>query len=833
MWNVLIFDIAFTFSFHRIHDRASMRRGKNGFEVPAAELRWRCDPKKLKIRTTDDVPGKKEIIGQARALSALRLGLEMKHPGYNVFVTGFSGTGRMTTIKRLLAEFQNIEIPLNDRCYVHNFKNNDQPILITLPARQGSKFRDDMDALVQDLIKDIPAAFDRKRFKDERKRLMELFQERQRSVLKDFEGKVKERGFEVIQVQVGSVMRPDITPIIDGQPASFEQLDQFVKEGKITKDQVEKMAGDRQILENQMELVMREMRNIERKAKDSVNELSERFILPVVKEAIDGIREKYDHEKVHKYLDEVQESIMGDLTRFRPPDDSPTPIPGMPPMAQPEEDLFLEFQVNVVLDNSDTKGVPIIIETNPRYKNIFGTIEREVDRNGVWRTDFTLIKPGTLLRADGGYLVINALDALIEQGVWQTLKRTLRNGLLEIQPIETGLFGAASAFKPEPIEIDVKVVMLGDAYIYYLLYEQDDDFKKIFKVRADFDTEMPKGKPQIEKYVHFIKMICEDERLSAFDSSGIAAVVEHGVRLAGHQDKLSTRFNIIADLVRESNYWATKEGSNLVTEKFVLRALEERLERVGLAETKIKEMISNHSIMIDTEGSVVGQVNGLSVIDMREYMFGIPSRITAKTSIGREGIINVEREAGMSGPAHSKGVFIISGYLRGMYAREKPLAMTASLTFEQNYGGVDGDSASSTEIYAILSSISNVPLRQDIAVTGSVNQRGEIQPIGGVNQKIEGFFDICKVPKLTGTQGVIIPHQNKRDLMLRHDVIEAVRDGKFHIWAIETVDQGIEILTGHPAGKRGRDGSFEKGSIHELVEQTLSGYARHWRELII
>ena len=569
----------------------------------------------------------------------------MKHAGYNVFVTGFSGTGRMTTIKRLLAEFQKQTKSVKDRCYVHNFKNNDQPLLITLPAGQGILLRDDMNNLIQDLLKDIPAVFESKRFKDERKRQMELFQERQHSVLKDFEAKVKERGFEVIQVQVGTSMHPDITPVVEGQPVSFDQIDQFVREGKITKEQMDKMLGDRHTLEGQMELIMRELHNIERKAKQSIGELSEQFILPIVKNYIDEIREKYKNEKLHQYLDEVQESIIDNLNRFRPTDDQPQ-IPGMPPLPLQDEDDFLEFHVNVILDNSEVTAVPIVIETNPRYKNIFGTIDRDVDRNGMWRTDFTLIKTGSLLKADGGFLVINALDALTEQGVWQTLKRTLRNGLLEIQAVETGVFGASSAFKPEPIEIDVKVVMLGDAYIYFLLYEQDDDFKKIFKVRADFDTEMPKGEKQIDRYIHFIKMICDDEKLKPFDSTALAAIIEHGVRLAGQQNKLSTRFNVIADLVRESNYWATKKKSAVVTEEFVRQALDQGIERINLIESKIKEMITDGNILIDTEGAVVGQVNGLSVMDMREYMFGIPTRITAKTAIGRAGIINVEREAG-------------------------------------------------------------------------------------------------------------------------------------------------------------------------------------------
>lgn len=808
-----------------------MAKSAKAKEIPVDQLRWRCDPKSLKIKTTDDVKQTKEIIGQDRALRALRLGLEMKHPGYNVFVTGFSGTGRMTTIKRLLLEFQKKQVPLRDHCYVHNFLNRDQPILISLPAGQGIKFQADMDNLVQEFLKNIPAVFESRRFKEERKRSMEFFQERQRSVLKDFEQKVKERGFEVIQVQVGPIMRPDIAPVFNGQPITFDQLDILVKEEKITKEQVEQMMKDRALLESQMELMLRELRNIEKKAKDSVNILSERFILPLVKESIDEIRRKYDNEKLHGFLDQVQDSVMADLNRFRGTEEQTQQIPGVS-FPQAEEDEFIEYQVNVIVDNSRIKGVPIVIETNPRFKNIFGTIEREVDRNGIWRTDFTLIKAGSLLRADGGFLVINALDALVEPGVWQTLKRTLRNGLLEIQSIETGIFGTSSAFKPEPIEIDVKVVMLGDAFIYFILYDQDDDFKKIFKVRADFDTEMPKQQQSIEKYVHFIKMICDDEKLKPFDQTGIAAVIEYGVRLAGRQNKLSTRFNIIADLIREANYWATKDENSIVTLHHVNKAIDEHIERIKLWEDKTKEMILEGTLMIDTDGTVVGQVNGLSVLDVREYMFGIPSRITAKTSIGRAGIINIEREAAMSGPIHNKGVLIINGYLSGKYAHNKPLTMNASITFEQNYGGVDGDSASSTEIYAILSSLANVPLRQEISVTGSVNQNGEIQPIGGVNQKIEGFFDICKKRGLTGKQGVLIPHQNAKDLMLRHDVIEAVEKKLFHIYVIKTIDEGIELLTGLPAGKRLKDGSFEKGSIHYLVDQTLSRYAQHWKELL-
>lgn len=807
------------------------RSNNNNHELSYRQLRWYCDPKSLGIRTTDDVAPTKEIIGQERALRALRLGLELKHPGYNVFVTGFSGTGRLTTIKRLLAEFEKKKVSLRDRCYVHNFKNPDQPILISLPAGQGKHFRTDMEHLIQEFIKDIPAAFERKRFKEERKRMMEHFQERQRSVLKDFEAKVKEKGFEVIQVQVGNAMRPDITPVVNNQPVSFEQLDGLLKQGQISKEEIEQMMQERGNLEGQMEIVLRELRNIERKAKESLDELEERYLLPIIKESLDEIRRKYDDEKILHYLDDVQENIMENLNRFRTTDEQPPMMaPGMMPVQ--EEDSFTEFMVNVLVDNSRVKGVPIINETNPRFKNIFGTIEREVDRNGVWRTDFSHIKPGSLVQADGGFLVINALDALVEQGVWQTLKRTLRHGLLEIQTMETGIFGASSALKPEPIQLDVKVILLGDAYIYYMLYEQDDDFKKIFKVRADFDTEMPKVPQSIKKYVNFIRMVCEEEKLRPFDAKAIAAIVEYGVRLAGNQKKLSTRFNLVADLAREANYWAANEEASMVTSRHIWKAVDERVERSRLAEDKMHEMIENGTVLLDFEGSEVGQANGLTVFDMREYAFGLPSRITASTSMGRKGVINIEREVALSGPNHDKGVLIISGYLHGKYAMDKPLTINASVAFEQSYGMIEGDSASSTEVYAILSSLADVPLRQDIGITGSVNQKGEIQPIGGVNQKIEGFFRNCESRGLIGTQGVLIPSQNTKDLMLRQEVVDAVRAGKFHIYAISTIDEGIEILTGMKAGKRRKSGEFEEGSFHSLVDKKLTDYSRRWKELL-
>jgi len=554
------------------------------------------------------------------------------------------------------------------------------------------------------------------------------------------------------------------------------------------------------------------------------------MIVPLIKDMIKDTKAKYENERLQAYLDEVEESLINNLDRFKPTKDksSEMAFPGLP-FIKPEDE-FWEYWVNVAVDNSETKTVPIIIETNPSYKNLFGTIERVAERGGVWRTDFTRIKAGSFLKANGGYLVVNALDLLMEPGSWQSLKRALKYRQVEIGAYDPFYLLGASAMKPEPIETSVDVVMIGGSYLYHLLYQLDEDFKKIFKVKADFDSVMPKDEQNIHQYACFIKKICDDDELLPFDKSGIGGAVEFGVRVAGSQKKLSTRFTIIADLVREASYWASNAGSKLVKREHVEKAIEEWTKRVGLVEDKIQEMIEDGTIMIDSEGIVTGQINGLSVYDLGEYMFGKPTRITARTSMGRAGVINIEREADLSGATHNKGVLILGGYLRGKYAHDKPLTMSASICFEQSYSGVEGDSASSTEVYAILSSLSKLPLRQDIAVTGSINQKGEIQPIGGVNEKIEGFYHVCKAFGLTGTQGVMIPHQNVKDLMLKREVVEAVKEGKFHVYPVKTIDQGIEILTGVKAGESKEDGTFEEGSINDLVDKQLKEYAENLRK---
>jgi ATP-dependent Lon protease len=789
-------------------------------EVPIEKLRWKCDPNKIPFETTADISPCQEIIGQDRALEAIKVGLSINSIGYNIFITGLSGTGRFTTIKRVLEEMDvKGKIP-NDICYVNNFKNPDMPHMLSLPAGQGNAFKKEMETLIETLKKKIPLIFENETYLNKKKELVEKFRTKQAEMFRDFEKKVNKEGFALVQIQMGPYSRPGIFPVIEGNPVNIEQLESLAEEDKFPKEDLEKIKEKQVGLINELENIFKETRRSEKEIKEALSALDNEVIFPVVKDSISDIKEKFPYEKVHNYLDEVQEDILANLHRFREKEEPPIPpIPGLT-LPQPV-DTFTEYQVNVVVDNSETKGAPIIVETTPNYRNLFGTIERVVERSGVWKTDFTHIKAGSFLRANGGYLIFNAMDALIEPGVWPALKRTLKNQVIEIQNYDPFYFFATSALKPEPIECNTKVIMIGDAYLYYLLYNLDDDFKKIFKIKADFDSVMDKDEQRIKQYASFIRKICDEDKLRPFDRTGIAAVVEYGVRLAGKQKKLSTRFHQIADIVREANYWAEKDGSEVVKEEHVDKAIEKKIYRVNLIEKKIQEMIEDGTILIDADGMVVGQVNGLSIYDLGDHVFGKPSRITVKTSMGKAGIINIEREAEMSGPIHNKGVYILAGYLRGKYAQDKPITMSASLCFEQSYSGVDGDSASSTEVYAILSSLSGLPLRQDIAVTGSVNQKGEIQPIGGVNEKIEGFFDVCKAKGLTGKQGVIIPYLNLNDLMLRKDVVEAVKEGKFHIYPIKTIDEGIEILTGVEAGERLEDGSFKEGTVNYLVDKKL------------
>jgi len=799
-------------------------------EVPVEKLRWKCDLSKLDFQTTEDLKPTKKILGQERALKAIRLGLEMEHLGYNIFITGRPGTGRNTTVRMLLEGRKREGIEFDDKIYVNNFKNPDMPTAISLPAGQGKLFARDMKNLISTLRKKIPLIFESERYQSTKNSLIEESKNMQKEIVKEFEKKVKEENFALVQIQIGIYAKPEILPLIEGKPVNMDVLESLTEDKKLSEEEFARIKEKYEQLSTQLNEVSKKISTLEKELLQKLASLNNRMIAPLVEELISELMDRFENKKINAYLVEVKDNILNNIEKFiTEKSEEKTQLIQGAPIPVPKNS-FSEYEVNVLIDNSETKTSPLIFETTPNYKNLFGTIERSLDRFGHWTTDFRKIKAGSFLRANGGFLVLNALDTLREPGVWPTLKRALLHRKIDIETYDPFYVFTASALKPEPIECNTKVIMIGDPFIYYLLYDYDEDFKKIFKVKADFDSVTKNDEESLYQYACFVQNICQREKLLPFDKSGIAAVIEYAVRLAGRQNKISTQFNDLVDILREANYWAKNDNRPIIQEEHVDKAIAEKIERLRLLEEKIQEMIEEGTIMIDCQGKVVGQVNGLSVYELGEYSFGKPSRITAKTAVGRAGIINIEREADLSGKTHNKGVLILSGYLRSKYAQDKPLTIDASICFEQSYSGVEGDSASSSEVYALLSSLADLPLRQDIAVTGSINQKGEIQPIGGVNQKIEGFFDVCKAKGLTGTQGVLIPALNIPDLMLRKDIVKAIKEGKFHLYPIKTIDEGIEILTGVKAGERQAEGNFEKDTVNYLVDKKLREFANKLKE---
>ncbi len=675
-----------------------------------------------------------------------------------------------------------------------------------------------MTYLISSIRKAVPKIFLSEDYKDRHSRIVREFEGRQKEEINEFEDKLTKAGFVLVQIQSGLGVRNEIQPLIDNEPSSLEKLERLSKEGKFSPSRLDELRRSWDSLRREFDAVTVESKKLTGKLEDALQKLDVSMVAPLVADKVNLLKKRYPAEKVLIYLDEVEQALVNDLDRFR----EAQPRRGeeeAPPYRKREP--FEEFSVNLLLDNAETESVPIVIEKSPSYRSTFGSLERVVDRFGYWRTDFTRISAGSLLEATGGFFIVNATDLLTEPGMWVNLKRALRNQEIQIAGYDPFFMMAGSGIKPEPIPLDVKVVLIGEPDIYHLLWRLDEDFKKIFKVKAEFDSSMPLENKNVEKYFRFICRVIKDEKLPEFDLSGLQAVTEYGTRLSGRRDKLTTRFTTITDIIREAAYCTSQRKGKRVKREDVHCAIAGKRSRVNLVERKIQEMFDEDVLMVSTTGTAVGQINGLSVYNIGEYMFGRPTRITVNTSLGKEGIINVEREADLSGPTHNKGVLVLTGYLRNMFAQNKPLSLAASITFEQSYGGVDGDSASSTEIYAVLSSLSDIPIKQGIAVTGSVNQKGMIQPIGGVNEKVEGFFDVCNAKKLTGDQGVVIPIQNVPELMLRPDVLAAIKAGKFHIYPVSTISEGITALTGVPGGERRADGSFTPGSVMAKVDAKL------------
>lgn len=802
----------------------ALLKAKKAAELQPQDLRWICDPDVFEFESTTNLKPIEGIVGQERALKALRLGVDLKSQGYNVFVTGLSGTGKFTAIQQMLESITPDCSHLSDYAYVNNFKDEDRPTLLQFPAGEAAKFKKNLSRAIKFLQEKIPQVLSADPFVTKRKQLLSEFGKVQQTMMNDFEDKLRKDNMTLGQIKVGEMPRPEIFAMIENQPVFIQQLDEFVHDQKITEQQAKDFQTKYLSYQEELQKVFKESLRLTQDFQEKISKLEGEYANTIVAVTIDDLKKKYKDAKVRQYLDEVHENILQNLDVFKGQ---------KPPREEANDgiviDYLKEYEVNIILDNTNTKRCPVIIETSPTYSNLFGTIEKYSDGRGGWYADFTKIKAGTLLRANGGYLVINAMDAFTETGVWKTLKRVLLYGKLEIQDL-TNLYQLyPSILKPEPIEIETKIIMVGNNYIYSLLSAYEDDFNKIFKIKADFDYEMQRTDQALTEYAMIVKKLIQEEKLLEFDKSAISKIIEHGARYAGEKNKLTTRFAYIADLTREANFWAQDSGEKMVRDVHVVQAYDSAKDRHALYESKLSQMIEDGTILIDTQGSRVGTVNGLSVYESGQYSFGKPSRITASVALGSGNIINVERESGLSGSTHNKGVLIISGYFRENFGFRIPLSFTASLVFEQGYGMIDGDSASISEICALLSAISKIPIKQSLAITGSVNQKGEIQPIGGVNEKIEGFFDVCKQRGINGTNGVIIPVQNIKDLMLKEEVVAAVTEKKFHIYSASKVEEAIELLTGIRSGKRLKNGKYESNTVFGEVEKELSSMRKRLR----
>ncbi|MDH5623064.1 MAG: AAA family ATPase [Candidatus Bathyarchaeota archaeon] len=774
----------------------------------------------MRCATTEELSPLEEIIGQERAVKALRFGLGIEQLGFNIYVAGYPGTGRTTAVKDFLEEIAKKKQVPSDWCYVNNFKNSYEPKAIRLPPGKVKDFQTDLSNLINEAQRALPKAFESEEYATKRESIIKAIGEERNELFSQLSKRAQEEGF-VIQTGPTGLL---VIPVVKGKPLNEREFNAL---SPLIRDEILKR---REKLDADLSSVIRQFRALEGKAKDEIENLNREVALYAIGHLFADLKEKYkEFHDVTTYLDEVQNDILENLAQFLKPEAAkappvPFPIPWM------KELPLKKYEVNVIVDNSDLKGAPVVVELNPTYQNIFGRIEKEA-QFGVLTTDFTMIRPGSLHKANGGYLVLPVEELLQNIFSWDGLKRALKNKQVAVEEAGERLgFITTKGLRPEPIPLSIKVVLIGNPLLYQMLYSMDKDFKELFKVKADFDTTMDRTQENMQKYAAFICTFCGKENLRHLEASAVAKTIEYASRLAEDQEKLSTRFADIADIVREANFYALQENSEYVTADHVKKAIEEKIYRSNLIQKKIQEMMERNILLIDTDGEIVGQVNGLTVMSLGDFSFGAPSRVTASIGLGREGIIDIQREAKLAGPIHTKGVLILSGYLAEKYAQDKPLSLSARLVFEQSYGMVEGDSASSTELYGILSALSGIPIKQNIAVTGSVNQKGEVQAIGGVNEKIEGFFEVCKTKGLTGIQGVLIPESNVENLMLKEEVVDAVKAGKFHIYPVKTIDEGIEILAGVKAGARRPDGTFEEGTVNYRVDKRLKEMAEKIKE---
>ncbi|MEQ8174704.1 MAG: ATP-binding protein [Syntrophomonadaceae bacterium] len=787
----------------------------NKYRLRTGQLRKICQPSMFKFASTNELKPLKRIIGQERAVRSLDFGLDMEIPGYNIYLSGPLGTGKTTLAKNMLDEKAAGKPVPPDWCYVYNFAFPDSPRKLMLPPGKGREFARDMTIQVEKMIKSIVKALEGEDFENKKSRILTTFSEETSAMYLALEEEARANGFTISHSQTGV----SSVPLKDGEVLSQEDYMAMSEEER------QDLQRRSFLVQERLNDAFRMYKEMERGTKFRIKALEQETIRSVASSFLSHLFEKYRlFEEIVKHLEAMQQDLLDNSELFVKQDENPAT--GFF-RSFSRRNALRRYQVNLFVDNSHLQQAPVVFENNPTYSNLFGQIEYEGEF-GVLATDFSKIKAGSIHKANGGYLVLNVLDVLRNYYVWDTLKRVLKTREARVESVSR-MYGISNSetLQPEPIPIDIKIIMVGEALYYYLLYSIDEDFPKIFKLRADFDAQMPRTRKSMTEYARFIASVCEHHKLRHLTPEAVAQLIEYGSRMAGDQEKLSTQFNKLLELISEANNLAAREQTPLVEAEQIKKALKEKRYRESLYEEKLQEYINRDILIINTTGSKVGELNGLAVYEMGGYSFGKPVRITAKAFMGEKGLTNIEREIQLSGSIHSKGVLTLSGYLGAQYAQNKPLSLSASLTFEQSYSGVEGDSASSAELYALLSAISGVELDQGIAVTGSVNQNGEVQAVGGVNQKIEGFFEVCRHRGLNGKQGVIIPRQNVSQLMLDEEVVSAILAKQFNVWAVDHIDQGIEILSGKEAGKRNKDGRFPASSMHYLVDKKLE----EWNKL--
>jgi lon-related putative ATP-dependent protease len=782
-----------------------------------ADLRRKVDPDGLGFATTADLEPASGLIGQDRALKAIEFGANIRASDFNVFVLGPSASGKRTAVKGYLEKKAAIEQAPSDWAYVNNFEDPNRPRALKLPAGCARRLAKGMVDAIDELRNTLPAVFEGEEYQARRRTLEEAHRSGQEEALEALNQKAQAQNVAVLRTPMGFAMAPMHESKVV-KPEVFAALPE-----KMRKEVEAKI----QALQKELEQILSQLPKSEKTRRAQLSELNEEVARGAVTAALDELRGSFAGiDGALSFIEAAANDLVRNVGLFLSQPGEENAI--VKPLVDTQRDpRFRRYLVNVVVGHDEgASGAPIIDEINPNYGNLIGRVEH-IAQMGALVTDFLLIKPGALHRANGGYLLIDARKLLLQPFAWEALKRTIKGAAIRIeQPAETLGLISTQSLDPEPIPLDVKVVLFGDRELYYLLSQFDPDFARLFKVQADFDDTIERSRGNDLAYARLIASIVATHDLKPVDAAGVALVIEEGQRLASDREKISIEIGRIADLVREADYWAGEAGRDVVTRADVARAVVEHVQRSDRLRDRSHEVIGRGIVLVDTEGAKIGQVNGLSVLQLGDFSYGRPSRITARGRMGSGRVTDIEREAKLGGPLHSKGVMILWGFLAGRYAQDVPLALAATLVFEQSYGGVEGDSASSAELYALLSALADLPLRQDLAVTGSVNQWGEVQAIGGVNEKIEGFFDVCKARGLTGRQGVLVPASNVQHLMLREDVVEAVAAGKFAVHAVATIDEGLELLTGLRAGERGADGHFPEGSVNRRVEDKLEAFAQ-------